>query len=233
MDEIKIFRVLNRINSIIFLLVLLSGLALIFLISFETSSWNNRGSVEVAENPADKNSAMINLILGNINKICGHDAQYIELRSKRNGGKFSSGYSGGETRNVLFLVGKELQTKWLFPDHKNLVQRVAPLKLGRDCKKQEEVLSIYYELVTQDTNKDGVLNSDDLSVLALTRPDGTNYVVIDSGVQSVIDKSVIDKGKTLMLLTQKEGMVQLKKYSIETFELISSKTILDIKGKSS
>jgi hypothetical protein len=233
MEEMKLFRVLNRVNSLLFFLLFISVLAFVVFINVKTSTWQDRGAVEVAENPKDGSSPTIELVLGNINDIKGHDAQYVELHSKVRGGKFSSGYSGGETRNVLFLVGKNLETKWLFPSHTNIIYQVTPLSLGREYEEDKRnVRSMYYELVNEDTNGDGILDADDLSVIALSKPDGTKFAIIETGVQSVIDRTLVDEGKTLVLLVQSEGKVHLRKYSSETFELVGSKAILDIAGKS-
>ena len=95
-------------------------------------------------------------------------------------------------------------------------------------KKDTADIAIYYKIIDKDTDKNGELNSDDLITLALTNPDGTQYTVIDSSVDSVMDSTIIKGGQALALLTQSDGKLHYKTYSLKTFKNISSRTLLNI-----
>lgn len=170
--------------------------------------------------------------MGKVNEVEGHDGQYIELRSKHTGGKFSSGYRGGETRNVLFLTGRELDPTWLFDNHLNYIRKVTPVKKYRTDDKTSEVVAMYYEYVTVDTNKNGSLDMDDLLIIAVSNPDGTGFLVLEDSVSSVIDMTLSKDASNLVVLFQQNGQVVLNNYDPKTFDIKSSSEILEVSGAS-
>jgi len=228
MEKNRFFLWINRINALLFLAGLIGVLVLIVVTSIGSNARVNRRTVAVSENPNETETAKIELVLDNVEEIEGHNAQYVVLSSKRQGGKFSSGYKGGEKRNVLFLVGDTLETRWLFPDHANFISRMT--RMDWEQEETKKTVVFYYEIINEDTNKNGEFDENDLSSLALSRPDGSGLTVVEKGVRSVIDWKLSDEGKTLLLLFQKEGEVYLKKFDVGNFEPVSSKVILQIEG---
>jgi hypothetical protein len=232
MEELKTFRVINRLNSILFLILLIGGIGFVLFFTVQANSWSNKRTVQVTEDTEDKNSPKIELILGSVNHIEGHEAQYVELRSKSRGGKFSSGHGGGETRNVLFLSGEDLQSSWLFENHSKYIRRVSPIKKYDSVGKISEVITIFYEFVEEDSNNNKLLDQEDLFSVALTNPDGSGFTVLETGVSSVIDRALSKNGDNLAILYQKEEIVYLKNYNPKTFELKNSASILEVGGGS-
>lgn len=228
MEQIKFFRVINRINSILLLLLLLLGVGFTVFMTIQANSWRNHRSVEVAENPGDQGSAKIELVLGSVNQVPGHDVQYVVLRSKSRGGKFSSGRGGGEIRNVLFLLGENLDEKWLYANHSNYIDKLYPIKWTAPDEEVHEVIAMYYEVIEQDTNGDGKLDDDDLLSIAFSKPDGSGLTVLEGGVTSVIDKTLSKDGSNFAVLLQKQGAVQLMNFNPRTLELKSRTTLLQV-----
>ena len=210
MEEFRIFRIINRVNSILFLIFLLAGVGLVVFFATQANTWSNRGAVKVTEDPDDKTSPKIELVLGSVNELEGHEAQYVELRSKSRGGKFSSSYGGGETRNVLFLTGEQLESHWLFGNHSNYIKTVSPIKSHNTENKASNVITIFYEFVERDTNKNNSLDKDDLFSIALTKPNGRGFLIIEEDVSSVLDRTLSNNAGNLAILLQKEGAVYLK-----------------------
>jgi hypothetical protein len=232
MEESKVFRVINRVNAILFLILLLAGIGMVLVFTIQANNWSNKRAINVTEDPKDKNSPQIELILGSVNELEGHDTQYVELRSKYRGRKFSSGYSGGEIRNVLFVVGEDLNSSWLFEKHTQYIKRVIPLKKHNTEQDSSEVINLYYEFVEKDSNNNQMLDKHDLFSIALTNPDGSGFLALETGVSSVIDKTLTKNGSNLSILFQKQGIVYLKRYDSRTFELISSVQVLEVGGGS-
>jgi hypothetical protein len=228
MEEPKVFRVINRINAILFLILLLGGIWVVLFFTIQANNWSNRGAVQVAENPKDKNSPKIELVLGSVNELEGHESQYVELRSKYRGGKLSSGYGGGEIRNVLFLVGEDLKSSWLFDKNTQFIKRVIPIKKHDSEESSSEVITILYEFVEEDSNNNQMLDKDDLFSIALTNPDGSGFLTLETGVSSVIDRTLSKNGSNLAILLQKKGVVYLRSYDPKTFELKGSARILEV-----
>lgn len=230
MEQSKIFGIINKINSVAFLLLLVGGCVLIIWGIVSSNQWQDRRTVEVVQNDAGEEKEKIELVLGNIADIPGYDTQYVSLRSRGSGGKFSSSYSSSETRNVLFFTGSELTTHWLYQSHTFVIDQFRTLSLV-DEKDKEKALAIYIETIKSDSNGDNNLDDGDLMTISLTDPNGMNYTEIDNEVQSVIDNNVVKDGKHLILLLQKNNKVVLKKYSLSTFKLVSEKVIDEISKK--
>ena len=195
-----------------------------------SNNWQDRRAVEVVQNNGDEKQEKIELILGNITTIPGHDTQCVNLRSRTSGGKFSSYSGGGETRNILFFTGSELNTHWLYKKHTYLINEFSTLT--KDINEDKRVaIAIYIETIKSDTDGNNGLDNNDLISISLTDPNGKNYTEIENQVESVVDINIGDDGKYLILLLQKNAKVILKKYSLATFDLVSEKVIDEISKK--
>lgn len=232
MNKSKVFDIINKINSILFLVLLLGvGVVIIFGL-VASNNWQDRRAVQVVQDDNEKQK--VELILGSINIVTGHNVQYVELYSRENGGKFASSSGVGETRNVMFFTGKQLESHWLYDKHNYLINAFSVLSNDATSDPREEkriAKAIYIETVKEDTNRNGELDGDDLITISLAQPDGTNLKDIETGVQSVIDHDLLADNNSLMLLFQKENKVIVKKYSLSTFKAESEKVINEISGK--
>lgn len=231
MDESKVFRVINRLNAILFLILLLGGVGLVLFFSIQANNFSTRGTVEVPSDPKDKHSPKVELVLGSVHGVHGHETQYVELKSRSRGGKFSSGYNRGTTKNVLFFVGKEGRTNWLFAKHTQLIRRVLPMNKYDSKEEKSETITIFYEIVENDSNDNQKLDDGDLFSIALTKPDGTNYVVLETGISSVVDTTLSKDGSNFAVILQKEGWVYLKNYNPKTLALKNSVRVLEISNE--
>ncbi len=233
MEKSKVFDIINKINSVLFLFLLLGvGIVIIFGLVV-SNNWQDRRAVQVVQHD-DNEKQKIELILGRINSVKGHDVQYIELYSRASAGKFSSSAGGGETRNVLFFTGKNLESHWLYDKHNYLVNvfTVVNNDASPDLNEEKRLAkAIYIETIKEDTNGNGELDGDDLITISLAQPDGTNIKDIETGIQSVIDYDYLANDNSLILLFQKENKVIVKKYSLSTFKAESEKFINEISGK--
>ena len=227
MESDIFFQTISKINSLLFLVLLVMGLGLASYIIVDISSWNNKGALQVNEDPKDLTSEKVELVLESLVEIEGSSSQYVQLRSKAEGGKFSSRY-GGEIRNVLFIHEDKNSTSWLLKDHKNIIIRHDKLK-GGDTK-TSKVLAHLYQVVDKDTDGDEMLTRDDQVTLSLSKPDGSDYREIIKGVTSIVDTNVKLDESSLSVLAQLNGEVYLYSISLSDFEILKKIKVLDVGG---
>jgi len=231
MEQNKLFQAVSRVNSVLFLLLMSGGVVLFLVIIFQTSDWQDRRTVEVNEDVNAVDEKKIELRLGTIQQVYGHDVQYVELHSRENSGKFSSGYGSTETRNVLFFVGEDMKSHWLYDSHRNVVNSISSLTKPGNYNDKEPAIALYVSVTRADSNGDGRLTNDDDITLALLRTDGDEYTEIETGIWEVLDREVTEDGKYLILLLQVGSNVLLKKYSLETFGKVSERVVTEISKK--
>jgi len=227
METNRFFKWTARINSMLFLVLLLLSIALVIYAIFESNKWQQRTAVHVIDEKNGSNDDE-KLNLGRITKVCGTDFQYIELTSSKESEGFSSVGYGNTTRNVVFFAGKDMDSHWLFDTNGYLISGIDQLKkTADDCKKRETV-AIYFEVRKVDSDNNGKLDEKDELTVALTSPDGKNYTEIEVGLTSVLDHSVNDNASVLTLLVQSDSRLIMKKYSLPSKKKISEKEITKI-----
>lgn len=230
MDNNKFFKWTSRINSILFLVLLIISIVFATIAFIESNKWENRNSVKVTD---EKNteSTEENMKLGDINKICGKEIKYIELTStKSEKGLSSSGYDN-TTRNIIFFTGKEMNSHWLYDTNQYLIKKTEQLKKNADDCVARETIAMYYEVIKNDTNKNGKLDENDLMTAAITTPDGLNYKELESKATSIIDHSIDTGTLTLTLLVQKNDKLVMENFSTTDGRKISEREITKISKK--
>jgi hypothetical protein len=230
MEQNKFFIWTSRATSILFLLLIVIAIGFTIYGVLESQKWGGRNTVEVVGEQSD-DEVVEDLRLSNIAKVCGKDIQYVKLNSSKRSKGFSSGGYGSLTRNVVFFVGSDMNSHWLFNTNKYLINEIDQLKKKAENCKNKETVSIYYEIIKNDTNKDGDLNVEDNVTISLTSPDGKNYVELDSEVTSVIDHSIDSDAQVLTILMQKGSSILMKKYSLKSSQKISEKEVSRIGKK--
>ena len=230
MEKNKFFIWTSRATSILFLLLVVIAIGFTIYGIFESNKWGKRNTVEVIGEQSE-DEKVEDLRLSTITKVCGKDIQYVKLNSSRKSKGFSSGGYGSATRNIVFFVGSNMDSHWLFETNKYLINEVDQLKKEADDCKEEKTVSIYYEVIKSDTNEDGDLNSEDDVTVSVTSPDGLNYVELDTSVTSVIDHSIDSDAAILTVLVQKDSSILMKKFSLENNQKISEKEVSRIGKK--
>lgn len=221
MESNRFFVVIQRINSLLFLLVLLGALALLSYVSWESSQRRARNAIQLAPEQAARTPT--EFLAGRMESVRGLDVHYVAVEAREGGRGISKGYST-TTRNLLFLRGAVLTPQWLFETHQQLIQRHQPLFDASD-EGNGPTRAFYYEVIKADSNGDGRLDGDDLRTLALSRADGSGYREIDSGITHVVERKVTDNGTTLLLLVQERGELVIKRYALRDFVKMSEQRI--------
>ena len=229
MEQSAFFRWISRINSMLFLVLLLAAATLAGIQYIQISRWDTEQAVVVGtDSELSRND--IKLSLGNIHRVAGYaDVQYIELSSSsQQRGLSSVGYGGGQIRNVVYLVGPELDTHWLYKTHTYLIKDIEQLKAkGYECDSAAQAVALLYKVVKEDSNGDGKLSEKDLVTVSLTKPDGTVYTELGS-FDSVIDYETDVEGEYLTLVIQKGDDISAWKYALADFKKLSEKTLTTI-----
>ncbi|MCW9023981.1 MAG: hypothetical protein OQK73_04800 [Gammaproteobacteria bacterium] len=232
MEHNRFFDVVSRINALLLLMLLVGGVILFSVLGFQSEQRQPGRTVEVSEHMNTQDSQKIELHMGNIQHVSGHDVHYVELQSKKPNRKFSSAYaSHSQTRNILFFVGEEMQSHWLYDHHRQLVHSIINLQHDYSRNGKRPTLALLVKLTKEDTNKDGKLSEADEQSMALMHVDGTGYQEIETGIQHFIDHKVAEDGKTLVLLMQAGTKVIFKKYSLETFEKLAERVVTEVSIK--
>jgi hypothetical protein len=223
----RIFGVIKKINSVVLLLVLVGIVTTVVWVWRSATDWERRGEIPVAAGGA--RSEKILLQIGEIENIKGANVQMLTLTSRPvERGFVSKGYDD-EIRNVIFLSGKEMTVRWMFPTHRNLVLRTVQLKLGDDAKTADKApaKALYIEYITQDTNKDGRLSMADAGHIALLKPDGTGFVEVLGKVTRILSYDMTDD-EQLSIVYQADKSIRHARFSIETFKKVHEQAVLDL-----
>jgi hypothetical protein len=222
----RLFIIIGRINSVLFLLVLIGAAGSVVWMTAEGNQWKRRGAVEVADAESGANKSVL-LNFEKVENITGANAQLMRLTAQEKSAKFSSGEYGGETRNVVFLTGTEKAARWLFKEHKNVVLVTAQLSSESRNSKENPTSALYFEYVSNDTNQDGVLSSTDHSNIGLARPDGTAFVEILNGLSRVLSYEMLDD-QNLSVVYQKGKAVRHAKFSVANLKLVTDQEIVNV-----
>lgn len=229
MENNRFFLWIVRINSLLFLLLLLAGLVMVAISLFESSSRSERRGVEVVKEPG-KPVEKERFTLSGINNICGHDAKYVKLQTERSSKGFSSGYSGGKTRNLIFFTGSKREAHWLFEKNQYLIQNVSVIPADYSGCEEAQAAIIYYDLVKQDSDGDGVLSGDDSHTLAITDPYGRGYRELVTGAEKVLDFEFDEGKQQINLLLQMGNEIVLRDYSLKG-DLLAESRVTDLSGR--
>lgn len=212
----RLFTLIKRINSALLLLGLLGLGAFIAWNIWSSNHWQSSRSVPIPATQAGEAKPVL-LEFGQIRNICGTDTQMLELSTRGDSGKFSSGGYGSETRNVLFLSGKDKTPRWLFPVQSNLILTAEQLRHETEScgSKQAPASALFFEYISNDSNGDGKLSREDRSRIALAKPDGTGLTEVLDGVSRVLSREMLDS-QHLTLIYQKDRTIHHARFSLPT-----------------
>ncbi|MCE1171482.1 MAG: hypothetical protein LWW84_09170 [Azovibrio sp.] len=212
----RLFTLIKRINSALLLLGLLGLGAFIAWNIWSSNQWQSSRAVPIPATQAGEAKPVL-LEFGQIENIHGTGTQMLELSARDSSGKlYSSGY-GSETRNVLFLSGKDKTPRWLFPVQSNLILTVEQLRHETESSgsKQAPASALFFEYISNDSNGDGKLSRDDRSRIALAKPDGTGLTEVLDGVSRVLSREMLDS-QHLTLIYQKDRAIHHARFSLAT-----------------
>ena len=229
MEQNRFFIIVSRINSLLILVAAAGAVIAVFSLSIMSNSWGNRNTVEIVDDGEGEEA--LELRLGNLEEMTGHEVQTVNLTSGKPSRGLSSGYGESDIRNVLFLTGQQLDSKWLYEKNSYLITCFCKLQASNKYNGDDPVLAVYVSVVKEDSNGDKELSDRDGISLALIKPDGSNYKEVSSDITKIMDSTVTDGGENVTFLVQVDRSVLARKYSLRTFSLVSEREISEISKK--
>lgn len=130
----------------------------------------------------------------------------------------------GAVRNLEFTFRPGILPRRLFGNNKNVLLRYDQL-YKNDVGAGAVTIRFYYEIVTADTNGDGMLSGEDKFDVAVSYPDGGGYITLASNVDKVLEYEQIPPGTSLRLVLQLGGRVVERIYSLETNKMESEQLV--------
>ncbi|WP_444944932.1 hypothetical protein ACJJIK_09915 [Microbulbifer sp. ZKSA006] len=214
MENNKIFLTINRVNSILFLLLLTTSLIGAFFIFQEVTKSTRINSVEIAT--PDKETKEI-IELSDVETIRDKGIQYIRVYSKRDGVLNSGGYSR-TLRNLLFLSQIGEEPIWLLPDNNSQIIEHRILTTYDNQTNESTSDYIYVEILPK---------SEGVSA-CVSATDGTTLECLDTGLNKIIQYEYFSDKQTLGLLVQVSDELRYKVFNLVSKKLESDKFVIKL-----
>ncbi|MCE2571963.1 hypothetical protein [Motilimonas eburnea] len=214
MENNKIFLTINRINSLLFLVLLIASLIGAVFVFQEITTSTRKNAVEITT--PDKETKEV-IELSDVETIRDKGIQYIRVYSKRDGVLMSGGYSK-TLINLLFLSKKGEEPKWLLPDNDSniLVHRV--LKTYDEQTNKSTSDYIYLEINSQSEGSRACISS----------IDGESLHCLDKDLNKIIQYEYFSDEGTIGLLVQVSNEIRYKVFDLESKKLESDKFVIKL-----
>lgn len=165
------------------------------------------------ESPVEEGDAQVQLM--DEQPILGSFVRVRAIREKLD----DAGY--GPVRDLEFVFRPGVLPKRLFENNDNVILRYDQL-FKNDVGEGAVAIRFYYEIVTTDTNGDGMLSSEDVFDIGVSYIDGSGYTTLASNVDNVLVYEQSPGGLELQLTLQLAGGELVKRvYSLESNTLLS------------
>lgn len=162
----------------------------------------NRERPDVRTSPKGEVRAAAVVDAGETLPILGQSLKLRELRS-----------ADGELRNLEFVFRRGILPRRLFPSTRQLIDSYRPLYRNSVGYGAATVLFLY-QLVREDRNGDGRLTRLDGVDLAISRPDGSGFRILDRGLQTVMEVEHFPAQDRLRLAVEVDGARESREYAL-------------------
>lgn len=130
-------------------------------------------------------------------------------------------------KNHLFIDLESDRHQWLFFTHEQLITEYQKIYEEEPSANESEseseelnTVAILYNIVETDTNNDEQLTPQDEFTIAISKPNGREYTIIDTGVEQILDQ--IRTEDELAIIYLKNNEPYLAKFSLDTYDLDST-----------
>ena len=230
MDENRFFKFVWRFNGIVLMVVAVLAIGVLGFAGYQIFRETTRErEVRNIVNVTDETDLDERWRLGYLGNVDGTPYLMIPLHSDQSYAQSYYSKTSYSTRNYLFINSATNQKRWLLDTNDYLIMKDEMLFVGKHDTEDRKVKAILYHMVKGDTNGDDRLTHDDLSVVALSKPDGTEFREILLDLDVFIGHRVLDENSTL-LIYQKKGKGYSATLSLENF-VLSSATELPMVGR--
>jgi len=212
----------------------LLGLALSAVVFAACGTRNNSGhqTSTTATKPEDRP-----LVINEFQRVQGTRylmAEIIEALSRSSASSFSS--PGNRTsRNLVFLDGESLASHKLFDTSAYVILDTTPFPSHDHENENEAALPhdpivtqwLVYQVVKEDTDRDGQLDFSDRQAIGVTDAGGTGYVEILSGLDHVLGMTMVHAGQ-LVVVYSKGGSKSASVIDLDKRAVVSTKNLTDL-----
>jgi hypothetical protein len=220
-EENRIFRFLWRFNALAIAVAASIGTlaALVALYVVIDGLMRNRAVYQsIRTDPAPIIKDVVQL--GRPESVAGTDfIAYPAMREQTSqGAAFYKKDSSGNQINMYFVNKKTGAGQWLLKDNQRLILSSQWLLAGDPANNSDHKMPTaagIYVIVENDSNKDEVLNTADLSTLAVSNPDGSGYAVLLSDIDDI---------QTFQQISEKMVVVSYKKSQQQILEAFDFST---------
>ena len=234
----RFFRIIGRVNSVLFLLLLIGIGGFILYNAFYTETFRRGGAVTAIQTGEGQAPREVALRFGYPETILGSETVMLSLEATmESNGLIGSKSDDGETRNTLFMKG-DGTASWLFEANANRVFEITqvaedadPTSYGgayqRDVRERgpTRLLLVGYTLpgdaATNGQGEEGPMR------VAFAQPDGSGLTERLQGVDEII-AVWLSPAKTLTVLYRSEAVVHRAQYALEGFREISNAAVAEI-----
>jgi len=205
MKSEKFFKWVWNING----LMLLGAALLLFVFlsyQFAQESFREEHKTSQTLNLAEDSKGDKKWSLGYPEQITGSPYYYLQLESQNTEvkevskvyGLYDSGYRNTRAKNILFIDSISNESTWLFKSVRQLIINMELLHL-KISSGQVTTKAIYYEVINNDSNNDGVFDIKDKRTFSLTRNDGSKYSEIISGYNRIVTARINESGSLFVI----------------------------------
>lgn len=230
MKNRRFFDAIYKINSILFLLLMIALLLLsvsLFINMFPFELYENQNTVEVAAVDQDT-SENRKFQLGYMRNIYGSDTYIIELRTVDATYKLSSSGEQSVISNILFVTGDDMESHWLFDNNDQVILNYNQIYFSNENTGGfDKTYQISMSLYKYDTNKDGNVSIDDDITKILTDPLGERVFELGT-YENVIRAEFNEQSNQYIILAYRNGDFIFQRFDIFNQSLIFEEKLSEI-----
>lgn len=224
----KFFRRVWQFNALAIAGVSVFGLLLGSYALFETTRhvFRDRTVQTLARVPATNGETAIPaeaVSFGRFSKLRGHNIFWAPINSKQSYRLQTYSKHAYSIRNYAFYDAQTGESRRLLKSNRAVVASALPL--AKDAPdRSTPITAILYEVIHNDTDKDGALTIRDKRDLVFSKSDGGGVVTAVKGIESLLGHSLIAPDTIVAIFTQ-NGRVIAEHFDASTFKSNERKVI--------
>lgn len=217
----RFFIAVARLNSLLFLVLLISGLIGMGVL-WHTSRDSARPTVFLKAGP---HAQVKEFRFDRVDQITGTAIQLVHLTTERENGDMASGRNPTDLVNLLVVLG-DGRSRWLFNSNAQHILRVKQLR-AEHAESTEPTRALLLEYVKADSNQDGVLSRADARQLVVMSVDGTQQTLVLADVAQVLSVDMLG-ADIVTVLYQQAGAVRHARFSLQQMKVQSDQQLAPI-----
>ena len=226
MESNRFFLYLNRINSLLLMLLFITLIAgSLFSIISSLRLFNPYEPDGISFDTTNPDTQQqLSFELSDLESVYGQNTHILFARYQKNPIVLGSiDYNLNYTnKNILFINDDEKEPQWLFEGNQQSIIEYQQL-----TSNNPDYLThfFYYIIADKDTNNDNEINNKDKLSVAISRYDGKNYQLLADNITHIYSFSFDEKKKQLRLLLKTNQQRLYQTYSLDDASLINEKVI--------